>query len=152
MPFILEWIHAHETILWAIAGVSIFTFAASLLVVPWLIVRIPPDYFARGKPPREPWANQHPVVRTLLRAAKNALGLIFILAGILMLVLPGQGLLTILIGVLLLNFPGKRRLARWIVSRGPVLKGINWLRRREGKPPLILEVGDMQADSRTETS
>jgi hypothetical protein len=135
----LEWIHAHETILFWIAGVSIFTFAASLIAVPWLIVRIPPDYFARKRPSREPWADQHPIVRTTLRAAKNALGLLFILAGLFMLVLPGQGLLTILIGVLLLNFPGKRRLARWIVSKRPVLKCINWLRRREGRPPLVLQ-------------
>ena len=135
-----EWIHAHEAVLWGIAGVSILFFAASLLVVPWMIVRIPPDYFSRRTPSRKLWADQHPVVRSLLLAAKNALGILFILAGVFMLVLPGQGILTILIGVLLLNFPGKRRLARWAVSRRPVLKGINWLRRRAGRAPLSMEM------------
>jgi hypothetical protein len=139
MPFILDWIHAHEPFLWAIVGVSIFTFAASLIVVPWLIVRIPPDYFSRHRPPRKPGEGPYPMARLALRIAKNALGLLFVLAGLLMLILPGQGLLTILTGVLLLNFPGKRRLARWIVSRRPVLKGINWLRRRAHREALVLD-------------
>jgi hypothetical protein len=51
-------------------------------------------------------------------------------------VLPGQGILTILIGVSLMEFPGKYRLERGIIHFGPVLKGINTLRRRYGRPPL----------------
>jgi len=58
-------------------------------------------------------------------------------AGIIMLVLPGQGIFTILIGIMLLNFPGKYRLERWIVARRPVLRSINWLRRRAGRAPLV---------------
>ncbi len=71
--------------------------------------------------------------------AKNLLGYIFVVAGTLMLVLPGQGLLTILVGIMFLNFRGKYELERWIVSRQPVLGSINWIRRRAGRAPLVLE-------------
>jgi hypothetical protein len=52
---------------------------------------------------------------------------------------PGQGILTILIGVMLLDFPGKRRLERWLVRRPAVFKGINRIRARFDKPPLVLD-------------
>ena len=51
---------------------------------------------------------------------------------------PGQGLLTILLGVMLLDFPGKRRLELKIVSRPSVLKTVNSLRSKFGKPKLVL--------------
>jgi len=80
-----------------------------------------------------------------LLIGKNVLGYAFIVAGIIMLVLPGQGMLTILIGITLVNFPGRYRLERWFVSRRPVLRSINWLRRRAGQPPLSLEGDSDQA-------
>jgi hypothetical protein len=69
---------------------------------------------------------------------RNALGYVFIVVGIVMLVIPGQGVLTIVIGIMLLNFPGKYRLERWLVVRRPVLRSINWLRRRSKRNPLVL--------------
>jgi hypothetical protein len=67
---------------------------------------------------------------------KNAVGGLLLVAGILMLVLPGQGILTILAALALLNFPGKRALELRILHRPALLKGINWLRRRAGRKPL----------------
>ncbi len=67
---------------------------------------------------------------------KNVLGVGLLLAGILMLVLPGQGLFTMFVGIMMMNFPGKYKLERWIVARGPVLKSINWMRKRAGHEPL----------------
>ena len=64
------------------------------------------------------------------------LGAIFIVAGIAMIFLPGQGAITILIGITLTDFPGKYRLERWLVTRRPILRSINWLRERRGHPPL----------------
>jgi hypothetical protein len=66
------------------------------------------------------------------------LGAVFLLAGLAMLFTPGQGLLTILMGIMLLNFPGKQRLELAIVRRPAVLKSINWVRGRAGRPPLQL--------------
>jgi len=85
------------------------------------------------------WADHHPAVQWILIIGKNALGNVLIEVGILMLVLPGQDALTILIGILFMDFPGKCWLERWIVSHGPVLQSINWLRQRAGREPLVLE-------------
>jgi hypothetical protein len=79
---------------------------------------------------------QHPVLRPIYLIAKNLLGLVLIIAGIAMLVLPGQGLLTIVVGVVLMNFPGKYRLERWLATRRPVWRSLNWLRRRASRPEL----------------
>jgi hypothetical protein len=135
----VDWIQSHEVVLWWLAALSIATFVASLVLVPLLIVRLPADYFSGSRRHRTPWAEQHPVVRTVLRAGKNVLGAIFALAGVAMLVLPGQGILTILIGIVLVDFPGKYGLERWIVSRGTVLRSMNWLRRRAGRAPLVID-------------
>jgi len=140
MTLILEWIRAHDTALWWLAAASVVMFVGSLIAIPIFVARIPADYFSqRRSPNRTPWQDRHPVVRAALLVAKNVIGCVFIVAGIAMLVLPGQGLLTIVIGILLLDFPGKYALERWLVSRPSVLGSINWLRRRANQPPLELE-------------
>ena len=75
----------------------------------------------------------------LVLLAKNLLGVVFVLMGIAMLVLPGQGLLSIFVGVMLLNFPGKYRFERWLIKKPSVLRSINWLRRKSRRPPLVLD-------------
>jgi hypothetical protein len=57
---------------------------------------------------------------------------VLVVAGLVMLVVPGQGLLTIVVGLMLLDFPGKYRLERWLATRPKVWQSINWLRRRAG--------------------
>jgi hypothetical protein len=94
----------------------------------------------------------HPVLRGLLYGAKNVLGVIFLIAGLAMLALPGQGILTIVIGLALLDFPGKFALERWLVTRKAVLNSINWMRRKRGRPPLILETSAPAPTDRTEPS
>jgi hypothetical protein len=68
--------------------------------------------------------------------AKSTLGAILVIAGVLMLVAPGQGLLTIAAGLMLLEFPGKYRLERWLATRRQVWSSMNWLRRRAGREQL----------------
>lgn len=133
----IEWIQNNDTALWWLAASTTITFIATLIAVPILVVRIPADYFSRRKRHPRLWANHHPFVRVMLLIGKNALGLVFVVAGIIMLVLPGQGIFTILIGIMLLNFPGKYRLEWWVVTRDPVLRSINWLRRRAGRDLLV---------------
>jgi hypothetical protein len=118
---------------------SIVMFLGALILVPIVAVKIPADYFVRDKGRHHRFATYPQVVRIPLILLANLLGYVFILAGIAMLILPGQGVLTILIGVMLADFPGKFRLERWIVSRGPVLKSLNWVRGKAGKPPLIVD-------------
>jgi hypothetical protein len=69
---------------------------------------------------------------------KNLVGIVFLLAGLAMLVLPGQGALTIVVGLTLLDLPGKRGMALKIVRQRHVLVAINWIRSRARRPPLIL--------------
>jgi hypothetical protein len=134
----LQWLQIHEVALLWLTAFSAVTFVGSLIMVPWLVVRIPADYFADSVKLEKSRVAHHPIIRGILIIGKNLIGYLLIAAGVLMLVLPGQGMLTILIGVLFLDFPGKYRLERWIVSHGPVLQSINWLRQRAGKAPLVL--------------
>ena len=59
----LDFITKNETLLWTLGIVSLITFLASLVIIPWLVVRIPVDYFAEKKRRRMPWANQHLLIR-----------------------------------------------------------------------------------------
>jgi hypothetical protein len=122
-----------------IAVFSLVMFVATAVAVPWFFTRIPPDHYVDRErysmpfvPPGSPWRPPFVVL-------KNLLGVVLIALGLLMLVLPGQGVLTIAVGLMLLNFPGKRRFLRWLISRGPIYRGINALRRRAHQPPLELE-------------
>jgi hypothetical protein len=136
---LVHWIAGNEPVLLWLAAASLAAFIVTLIAVPWWLARIPPDYFTGTGQQRRAATVRHPVVRTMEMIGKNLLGFVFLLAGVAMLVLPGQGVLTILVGIILVNFPGKWRLERWIVSRGIVLRSINWLRRREGQCPLVTD-------------
>ncbi len=134
LPEGIDWVN----VAW-IGGLSVVMFVGSLFLVPWLIVRLPPDYFLAERRPSRGWMALHPGVRVLLRVGRNIAAIVLILAGLAMLVLPGQGMLTILVGFMVSDFPGKYRVERWIVSRPSVLRVLNWIRVRAGHPPLILE-------------
>ena len=116
--------------------ISVASFIAGLLLVPVFITRIPADYFSH--PHRERWSAsaRHPLIRLAIAGAKNLLGGILVLAGLVMLVTPGQGLLTLLAGLVLMNYPGKFALERWLITRPRVLPAVNWLRDRHNHPPL----------------
>ncbi len=132
----LGWIESHPTLSVALAGLSVFTFVGSLLVLPWLVAAMPEDYFVDARRHDNRLRRFHPVVYHGIRVLKNLLGWFLILGGILMLVLPGQGLLTILVGLVLSDFPGKFALERRLASSHRVIGAFNWLRRRVGRPPL----------------
>ncbi|NND98867.1 MAG: hypothetical protein HKN47_16235 [Pirellulaceae bacterium] len=123
--------------MWWLVGGSVLAFVATLIVIPWLVIRLPDDYFAHARrPPAQPQESSGRMSRWVLVCVKNLAGAILLAMGITMLVLPGQGLLTILIGLSLMDFPGKYQLERYIVTRGVVLNGLNWLRAHAGVPPL----------------
>lgn len=124
-----------EYTVWLV-GLSMLSFIAGLILVPVFIARIPADYFSR---PRRHRANRsrHPLVRMALVSLKNLFGAALVMAGLLMLVTPGQGVLTLLIGLMIMNYPGKFTLERWLVTRPHILPAINWLRTRSGHAPLL---------------
>lgn len=106
------------------------------LAVPWLVCRLPGDYFQPGQRHRLSSRGPVPPVYWLWVVARNLLGAVLILLGLIMFVTPGQGLLTLLAGLWLTNFPGKYRLERRIISVPGVLRAINWIRERRGHPQL----------------
>ena len=132
----LEWAGHHRVLLYWLTAAAAVMFVTTLLVVPALVSRIPADYFAHDRRPAGLWAHRHPALRVALAIAKNLLGYVLILDGLVRPALPGQGSLTFLIGFFLIDFPGKYRFERWLVSRRRVLKTVNWLRARRGSPPL----------------
>lgn len=120
-----------------LAILSVVGFVGSLLAIPWILLRLPADYFD-VRVPRKFLAHTHPVLRSAAVVLKNIAGFILLLAGIAMLVLPGQGVLTILMGISLMDFPKKRLLEAKLIGQPLVFSGINRLRARFRKPPLTL--------------
>ncbi|MBM4128079.1 MAG: hypothetical protein FJ247_12145 [Nitrospira sp.] len=116
---------------------SVVFFVGSLIAIPFILVRLPADFFDIRVP--RPWMeDHHPVLRVLGHLVKNVVGAIFLFVGFLMLFLPGQGILTMLIGISMLDFPGKRKLEAKMIGQPAVLNTINGMREKFGKPPLII--------------
>ena len=63
---------------------------------------------------------------------RNLVALVLLLAGVAMLLLPGQGLLTIVLGIFIADFPGKRGVERRLVANRKVFDAINWVREKKG--------------------
>lgn len=120
-----------ETLFIWLGAISVATFVLSLLLLPWFVARIPSDYFTR---PRDP--HRWHILLQPRAIVRNLLGLPVLLAGVAMLVLPGQGLITIIIGLGIMNFPGKFELEKWIITRKGVLQALNWIRRKSTHPPI----------------
>lgn len=121
----------------ALTVLSIVFFVGSLIAIPFILVRLPTDFFDIRVP--RPWMeDHHPVLRVLGHLVKNVVGAIFLFVGFLMLFLPGQGILTMLIGISMLDFPGKRKLEAKLIGQPAVLNTINGMREKFGKPPLII--------------
>ena len=134
---LFEWIRYHSPMFWAISAVSLITSFGTVAALPFIIARIPDDYFIRPVSSLPRRGSTSPV-RLLYLIVKNLVGIVFIIAGVIMLFIPGQGILTILIGIMLMNFSGKRLLALRIIRRPTVIRAINWMRIRSQRPPLIL--------------
>ena len=120
---------------------SIAMLVISAIVIPVLIVRLPADFYVEDNHPRH-LLEDRPLLRIAFLTVKNAVGAVLLLAGLLMLVLPGQGILTILAALALLDFPGKRRMEMRILHRPSILKSVNWLRTRYGREPLAFTARD----------
>jgi hypothetical protein len=116
---------------------SVIGFVGTLIAIPWILVRLPADYFDT-RTPRHWMKDHHPVLRLSGLIIKNVVGIVFLLAGFAMLFLPGQGLLTMLIGISLMDFPGKRALEAKMVGQPTLLGVINNMRKKFDKPPLTL--------------
>ncbi len=121
----------HQYFIW-VGIVSFVVFVASLLLTPLLLGKIPQDYFIH--------TNQHKVEiehlgHLIIVVIRTLIGFVLLIAGIIMLVTPGQGIISILLGLFLMEFPGKRKLELKFIKHNPTFKALNWLRNKAGKSP-----------------
>ena len=132
----MDFIHDHENLLLWLATISFLVLIASILLIPWIVTKIPSDYFTHPKRQKYLWDDQPTILRYLFVFLKNILGAMLVLGGFTLLFLPGQGIVTMMIGLLIMDFPYKYRVETWIIKHPVVLKSINKLRKRAKKSPL----------------
>ncbi len=132
----ITFIHNHEGLLLWLTLASAIGLIASLVLIPWILIQIPSDYFSHEKRQKHQWRNYPPIIRLALLLMKNILGVIFIISGIIMLFTPGQGIITIIIGIILADFPSKYKIERWIINNPAILRSINQLRAKAKQNPL----------------
>lgn len=133
---IIEYIEKFTFQFWFVFLTSLLFLFFVLLIVPFIIVNIPSDYFSYREN-KGVLKNLHFPFNLILILLKNGIGFILLCFGVLLLFLPGQGLLTIFTGLMLMNFPGKRSLELFIVSKRPILNVINWIRTKAGKERIV---------------
>ena len=123
----------HVVLLSWLGGISLLMFFGSLIAVPLVAVRLPEDYLRREYKLVRNWPLYISIPFLIL---KNGLGILFLLSGLAMLILPGQGLLTLFIGLVMLDFPRKQILVRRILGHRRIFPVINRLRARLSKSKL----------------
>lgn len=125
----------------ALSAFSVLSVIIMMTIGARMMARLPADYFINDARRRrhDSLSGYHPVLRYSLPALKNLLGFVFLAAGVALVFLPGQGVLMMLAGLALMNFPGKYAAERWLVRKSRVRRSIDWMRRKAGQGPLILE-------------
>lgn len=112
--------------------ISAVVFVVSLVLMPWILGKIPIDYFTSSKQRKVEINNAW---QLLIVVIKTLLGFVLLIAGMIMLVTPGQGIVAILLGLFLMEFPGKRQLELKLIHNETTFKTLNWLRNKAGKLP-----------------
>jgi hypothetical protein len=124
----LESLFSDTVLFWLSTG-SAVACGVGLLLAPVIMLKLPPNYL--NAPPKSRWWNSPAV-----KIARNLLGGVLVVLGILMLVLPGQGVFAIVLGIGLTDFERKQTLQRKLIGSGKALRVINKLRKRFGERPL----------------
>jgi len=128
-----EWLASYSSILIGIGGLSILILIFSIIGMGWFISKIPEDYFIHEKRQADNWDKYSSETRVVIIIVKNVVGIVMLVSGLLLLILPGQGLLTMIIGMLLIDYPGKFKLEQKIISIPSVFRGLNWFRAKSKK-------------------
>lgn len=133
-----NWLVVHRGVITGITAASMVFFVLTPVAVPVLLVRMAPDALVREKAPPTAGRFGRRFLGWFWSVLRNLFGIALILLGFILLFVPGQGLLTMLAGVALADVPGKRLLILKIVSKPAIRRGIEKLRARHGRPPLII--------------
>jgi hypothetical protein len=143
------WELAAEHAAWLVTG-SLLSLVIGVVLGPVLILRLPAEYFTYRHRHAVTAQRRHPALHLVLTTTKNLIGAVFVVAGLALLVLPGQGLITLLAGAVIMNYPGKFEFERWLVRRPRVLPALNWLRKKYGRAPLLPPDGDPGSPRRSD--
>ncbi len=112
---------------------SIVLLATTVVATPWLLARLPADYFCQD--PQKTYGTGP--LRWLWHGVLNIVGAFVLLLGVAMMFTPGPGLVVILAGLSLIRLPFKHRLIRAIAARPGFFDVMNQLRARRQRPPFI---------------
>lgn len=118
-----------------LALLSLITFILSLLLLPYIVRKIPSDYFLKLSN-EQPRVKDYDIKSLFILLSRNIFGILLLFSGVAMLFLPGQGLITIFISLLLLDFPGKKRFVTYLTGKKNVQNSINWIRKKSKKKPI----------------
>ena len=135
---IIAWSSMNSDLLFLLGSLSIFILIISVFMMVVIISFLPEDYFKsenRNLISRVQ-NSRYPLLKLLVLITKNFFGILLLLSGILMLVLPGQGILTIITGLVFIDYPGKYKFERKLLRQKGVINSINWIRSRLNKPSL----------------
>ena len=134
---IILWLKNNKTLVISFSIFSLVLLILSIIAIPYFIVALPPDYFKKKKAKSKPaWLPSY--LYLIYLVLKNILGIVLMILGLIMLLLPGQGLITLLLGILLVDLPGERKLLLFILRKTPALRAMNWLRKKNKKQPFQL--------------
>ena len=133
-----DFLHSHETLFFWLTIIGILGLLGSVILIPWILIQLPSDYFHEKERKKCPWGNCPAILRTIVIILKNIIGVILLISGFIMLFIPGQGLLTMIVGIVLMDFPYKYKLLRWAIDHPKILSTINALREKANKDPFIL--------------
>ena len=135
---IISWSSMNSDLLFLLGSLSIFILIISVFMMVLIISFLPEDYFkSENRNLISSIQNsRYPLLKLLVLITKNFFGVLLLLSGILMLVLPGQGVLTIITGLVFMDYPGKYKFERKLLRQKGVINSINWIRSRLSKPPL----------------
>ena len=135
---IISWSSMNSDLLFLLGSLSIFILIISVFMMVLIISFLPEDYFKSENRNliSSVQNSRYPLLKLLLLITKNFFGVLLLLSGILMLVLPGQGILTIITGLVFMDYPGKYKFERKLLRQKGVINSINWIRSRLSKPSL----------------
>ena len=135
---IISWSSMNSDLLFLLGSLSIFILIISVLMMVLIISFLPEDYFKSENRNliSSVQNSRYPLLKLLVLITKNFFGVLLLLSGILMLVLPGQGILTIITGLVFIDYPGKYKFERKLLRQKGVINSINWIRSRLSKPSL----------------
>ena len=135
---IISWSSMNSDLLFLLGSLSIFILIISVFMMVLIISFLPEDYFKSENRNliSSVQNSRYPLLKLLVLITKNFFGVLLLLSGILMLVLPGQGILTIITGLVFMDYPGIYKFERKLLRQKGVINSINWIRSRLSKPSL----------------